>query len=150
MLAVGMLAAILAGRSIWLVPASFVLMMVAGGALGMAHIGVPFVEIGIALSVAVFGLAIALRLPLTVPLAMVLVGCFAVFHGHAHGGEMPSDALEASYAIGFVLATALLHAIGVGAGLGVMRLGDASARRVALAGGAALFACGLALLAGSI
>lgn len=117
MVTVGLLAATLGGRALWLVPASFVGMMVAGGMLGMAGVDVPFVELGIVGSVVMLGAAVALARPWPLALAMAMVGLFAVFHGHAHGAEMPGDAGAASYALGFALATALLHGAGIGLGL---------------------------------
>ena len=92
MVAVGLFAANLGGRALWLVPLSFVAMMAVGGALGVAGIDMPFVEIGIAASVIVLGLAVAMQWNLPVAGAMALVGFFALFHGHAHGAEMPVDA----------------------------------------------------------
>ena len=117
MVAVGLYAALLGGRALWLVPATFVAVMAIGGALGMAGFGLPYAEIGIALSVVVLGLAVALRLSLPTLAAMALVGLFAVFHGHAHGAEMPQDVSGYAYAAGFMLATALLHCAGIALGL---------------------------------
>jgi urease accessory protein len=114
MTAVGLWAAQLGGRARWLVPASFMGMMVLGGALAMAGLRVPFTEEGILLSVLVLGIliAVATRFPLVV--SMAIVGLFAFFHGHSHGTEMPVNALGLAYGAGFVLATALLNACGIG------------------------------------
>ncbi|MFA5951141.1 MAG: HupE/UreJ family protein [Hyphomicrobium sp.] len=147
MIAVGIFAANLGGRALWLVPATFVLMMAVGGAIGIAGIDLPYVEIGIAISVIVLGTAVALRTPLPTVAAMSLVGFFAVFHGHAHGAEMPADASGMGYAEGFMLATALLHMLGVGIGLLIGRIGSGAAR-VSQIGGTAMSVTGLALLAG--
>lgn len=147
MVAVGLLAASLGGRAMWLVPAAFVLMMAAGGLLGMSQVALPYVELAIASSVIVLGLAVALRLPMPTMAAMALVGVFAVFHGHAHGAEMPADASGAGYAAGFLLATALLHAAGICLGLLIARIGRAGAN-VTQAGGAALSLAGVALVGG--
>lgn len=138
MVAVGMLAAILGGRALWLVPASFMAMMAAGAGLAMAGFSLPFVELGISLSVIALGLAVALQLPLPVVAAMGVAGFFAVFHGFAHGAEMPIDASGASYAAGFLAATALLHLLGIAIGLGFNRLTMTSSRAALsrLAGGA--------------
>lgn len=138
MVAVGMLAAILGGRALWLVPASFMVMMAAGAGLAMAGFSLPFVELGISLSVIALGLAVALQLPLPVVAAMGVAGFFAVFHGFAHGAEMPIDASGASYAAGFLAATALLHLLGIAIGLGFNRLTMTSSRAALsrLAGGA--------------
>jgi urease accessory protein len=122
MVAVGMLAALLGRRALWAVPASFMAMMAVGAALAMAQIDLPFVELGISLSVVVLGVAVALQLPLPIIVAMGVAGFFAVFHGHAHGAEMPIDVSGASYAAGFLAATALLHAAGIALGSSLNRL----------------------------
>ncbi len=149
MVAVGTFAAWLGGRALWLVPAAFVAMMAFGGWLGAAGIALAYVETGIAASVIVLGLALALRLALPAAAAATLVGLFAVFHGHAHGAEMPMDSSGLLYAAGFMLATAMLHGGGIGLGIGTARLGRRS--ELALrAGGGAMAALGLAILAGAI
>jgi urease accessory protein len=148
MLAVGVFAFVLGGRALWLVPLSFVGMMAAGFLLGLAGLELPFVELGIALSVVVIGAAAASGKPMPVVGAMALVGIFAVFHGHAHGAEMPADASGLTYALGFMLATASLHAAGIFGALGIAKLVGRHGRPAAqLAGG--LFALGgLGVLAG--
>ena len=146
MVTVGLFAWQLGGRALWLVPLSFVLAMTAGGALGMAGIPLPFVELGIAASVLVLGIIVAVGVKAPVAVAMGLVGAFAIFHGHAHGTEMPLNAFGAIYVAGFVFATALLHAGGIALGAligrfsdGYMRLGyRLSGGFVALAGAAIL------------
>ena len=122
MVAVGLWAAQLGGRALWAVPAAFVSVMMLGGALGMAHLPVPFAEQGILLSVLVLGvlIAAAARLPLTASIA--IVGLFALCHGFAHGAEMPENAAGIAYGAGFVLTTAFLHACGIGAGLAIKSL----------------------------
>lgn len=150
MVAVGIFAANLGGRALWAVPATFVALMAAGGALGMYGVAVPFVEIGIAASVIVLGSAVALgwkNWPLGA--AMALVGFFAVFHGHAHGAEMPADASALTYAAGFMLATALLHVAGIGAGIAIGKAG-ANAPRLTQALGALVAVAGVGLLTGVI
>jgi len=147
MVAVGIMAAGLGGRAIWMVPAAFLVMMAVGGLLGMAHVSLPYVELGIAASVVVLGLAVALRLPMPTTAAMALVGFFAIFHGFAHGAEMPADASVAGYAAGFILATASLHAIGIALGLAVGQIGRIGAN-VSQVGGAALSLAGIALIGG--
>ena len=142
MAAVGLYAALLGGRALWLVPASFVGMMAVGGALGMARVALPYTEIVIALSVVALGLAITLRANLPIIVAMALTGAFAIFHGHAHGAEMPADAAGLSYATGFLLATVLLHGVGIAFGLATSRFGW----RVAQAAGGAIALAGIALL----
>jgi urease accessory protein len=150
MIAVGLFAANLGGRALWAVPLTFVSVMAVGGALGVAGIGVPFVEAGIAVSVIVLGLAVALQWKWPVAAAMALVGIFAIFHGHAHGAEMPVDASGLEYGLGFMLATALLHVVGIGLGIGIARFGRAYSPRVAQFGGGAMAVAGLGLLTGVI
>lgn len=141
MVAVGIFAYVLGGRALWLVPLSFVGMMVVGFGLGVAGTEVPFVELGIALSSVVIGGAAALGRPMPVAAAMSLVGVFAVFHGHAHGAEMPVGALGFEYALGFLIATALLHVVGILAAMGVAKFVGKYGKPVAqIAGG--LFALG--------
>jgi urease accessory protein len=147
MVAVGAFAVRLGGRAVWLVPAAFVAMMAVGGLVGMERIQLPFVETGIALSVVVLGLAVAFQWKLPMAAASALAGLFAIFHGHAHGSEMPVDASGFTYAAGFMLATASLHIAGIGLGLAVGRIGARS--RLALqAGGGAMALAGVALLSG--
>lgn len=114
MVAVGILAAQLGGEAMWFVPASFICMMIVGGLLAIDGVPVPFVELGILGSVVVLGGVIAAGRRMPVSVAMVLVGLMAVFHGHAHGTEMPSNASSVEYVIGFVVATAMLDAVGAG------------------------------------
>jgi urease accessory protein len=147
MVAVGVLAAQLGGRALWLVPLSFVAAMAFAGALGMAGIQLPFAEVGIALSVVVLGLAIAFAFKLSALVAMALVGFFALFHGYVHGVEMPDAVSAIPYAAGFVAATALLHAVGVS--LGLLLFGFQRRRfghRVVQAGGGAMALFGVAIL----
>lgn len=149
MVAVGLIAARIGGRAIVLVPLAFLGMMAVGGALGVAGLGLPFVEVGIALSVVVLGAVLALRTALPVAGAMALVGAFALFHGYAHGAEMPGSASGLAYGLGFVAATALLHALGLGLGLGAGRLNLGAGRPALRVAGAGLAAAGLGLLAGA-
>ena len=150
MVAVGMFAATLGGRALWAIPASFIVMMAVGGALGMMGVNVPFVELGIATSVIVLGSAVALRWtnwPLGATTAMV--GFFALFHGFAHGAEMPMGASGITYAAGFMLATALLHMVGIGVGIALGKIG-ANAPRVTQGLGALVAVAGVGLLTGII
>ena len=146
MVTVGLFAWQLGGRALWLVPASFVLAMTAGGALGMADISVPFVELGIAASILVLGIIVAAGVKAPVAVAMGLVGAFAIFHGHAHGTEMPIDASGAAYAAGFVLATALLHASGIALGMLIGRFSDAYGRIGYQVSGGLVALAGVAIL----
>jgi len=142
MVAVGLWAAQRGGRALWLVPSVFVSVMALGGALGMAAVPIPFVEPGIAASVLVLGVLIAAAVRLPLPASALLVGVFAVFHGYAHGVEMPGSASGLACGLGFVAATASLHLLGIGFGLLAQRF--ASARLVRCAGGA-IAACGVYL-----
>lgn len=150
MVAVGMVAASLGGRALWAVPATFVSVMAVGGFLGIQQIPVPFVEMGITLSVIVLGLVVALQIRFPAALAMALVGVFAVFHGHAHGAEMPLDASGAAYAAGFIIATALLHVAGIALGIGIQRIGNAYWTRTAQVSGAGMALAGVAILTGVV
>ena len=107
MILVGVFAYQLGGRALWLVPLTFVGIMALGGFLGIAGIPVPFIELGIALSVIVLGAIVAFGVKVPVAAAMGIVGLFAIFHGHAHGSEMPMDASGFEYGLGFMLATAI-------------------------------------------
>lgn len=109
MLAVGVISAKIGGRAIIIVPTAFVSFMTLGGILAIAGIAFPAVETGIALSVLFFGAIIALSKSPSLKLAIVFVALFALFHGHAHGEEMPAIASPILYALGFVTSTAILH-----------------------------------------
>ena len=150
MLAVGMFAANLGGRALWSVPLTFMTLMAVGSAAGMAGVSLPFVEIGIALSIVVLGLVVAVRFDWPVAAAMALVGLFAIFHGHAHGSEMPLAPSGAAYALGFVIATGLLHLAGIAIGLGISSTGERHSRRIAQMGGAAVAVAGVLVLGGVI
>jgi urease accessory protein len=150
MVAVGLFAAQLGGRALWLVPASFVAAMAAAGIVGMSGIALPLTETGIALSVIVLGGAIALRLAMPVAAAMALVGFFAIFHGYAHGIETPQTASGLLYGLGFVAATALLHGLGIGIGLLVGRLDAGYGRKLVRIAGSAAAVVGVALLANAV
>jgi urease accessory protein len=150
MVAVGMFAATLGGRALWAPPLAFMAFMLVGGALGMAGMPLPFVELGIALSIVVLGLAIAVRCDWPLTLAVALAGIFAVFHGHAHGAEMPLGATAAAYAAGFVAATGLLHLAGIAVGLSIFRRAEAIGRRAVQLGGGAISVLGIGVLAGLI
>jgi len=116
MVSVGLWGAELGAPAIWLLPLTFPIAMAFGGMLGLIGVPLPGVEIGIALSAVVLGVAVltAWRPPLWV--AAVIVGAFAIFHGHAHGTELPAGTSGLLYSIGFVVATGLLHAAGIGIG----------------------------------
>ena len=145
MIAVGVLAAQYGGRALWLVPMSFLAAMAAGGAIGMAGIPVQIVEAGIGLSVVVLGLMIAFQIKPPTLVAMVVVGFFALFHGYAHGSEMPDRPAGLSFAAGFLVATATL--LGAGVGLGLLLQRGTLSRRLIQAGGGAMSLVGIAVLA---
>lgn len=147
MVAVGILAALLGGQAIWCVPASFVALAAVGGLLGVQGVPVPFVEFGISASVVLLGLAIALQARLPLGWTVGLVGLFGLYHGYAHGAEMPADASGFAYGAGFLAATAMLHIAGIGLGLGIAHMARRSATRFAQAGGAAIALAGVVLLA---
>jgi urease accessory protein len=117
MVAVGIWGAILKEPAIWILPITFPLAMAFGGALGIRGVPLPYTEIIIAVSGIVLGLFVATyrRTPLAV--AAVVVGTFAIFHGHAHGMEAPGTADPIAYCLGFVFATGLLHLSGIGIGV---------------------------------
>ncbi|PBC05346.1 HupE/UreJ family protein [Mesorhizobium sp. WSM3860] len=119
MIAVGLWAAMKGGKAVWAWPLAFVGVMVAGAALGMLQVPVPFVEPGILASVVALGLLVALAVDLPVSGGMAIIGLFALFHGHAHGTEVPENAGGLEYMAGFAVATALLHGIGIAAAVGL-------------------------------
>jgi urease accessory protein len=147
MVAVGLWGVFLGAPAIWVLPIVFPLVMALGGAFGLMGIPLPAVETGIALSALVLGLCIAFAYQPPLPVAAVLVGAFAIYHGYAHGTEMPAASDAVSYALGFVIATGLLHLAGILFGsLAVSEPGRIAVRAagglIALAGGA--FLTGLA------
>jgi urease accessory protein len=144
MVAVGVWAAQIGRPALWLLPVAFPAAMALGGALGATGFDVPFVEAGIAGSVAVLGLLIAMAVRPPVHIAAALIVVFALCHGHAHGTELPETASPLLYGIGFVLATAILHAIGLGFGVLARYPFGLKAVRV---GGGAIAVAGVALVA---
>jgi len=148
MVLVGIFAYQLGGRALWLVPAAFISVMCLGGVLGLTGVAVPFVEIGIALSVIVLGLLVAAKARAPVVAAAAIVGFFAVFHGYAHGAEMPTNASAVSYAAAFLIATALLHLTGAAFGFGIDKAGERSGSIVMRTAGALGFVAGLGIVTG--
>jgi urease accessory protein len=143
MIAVGLWGAQLGAPAVWLLPVTFPMVMALGGMLGLLGVPLPGVELGIAASAVLLGAAVLFELRPPLILAAVLVGSFAVFHGHAHGTELQEGADALLYSIGFVVATGCLHAVGIGLGL-VHRW---SAGRVALRfAGAAVALAGVLFL----
>lgn len=117
MVAVGLWGAQLGRPAIWVLPVAFPVVMALGGFIGLLGVELPGVEIGIALSAFVLGAMVLFEVRPPIPLAAALVAFFAVFHGHAHGAELPEGADGLLYSLGFVIATGLLHALGIGIGL---------------------------------
>jgi urease accessory protein len=150
MVAVGVLAAQLGGRALWITPLSFMTMMTVGAVLGIAHIVVPFVEVGIALSIITLGVVLMFGVGLPTVTAAALVGFFAVFHGYAHGAEIPSAALALSYGAGFVLATGLLHLVGISLGVFARQTAITLRPRLFRVAGATFTIAGIAALVGPL
>lgn len=147
MVAVGLWGAVLGAPAMWLLPVVFPLVMAFGGALGVMGVPVPAIETGIALSGVVLGLLVAFFVKAPLSVAAVIVGAFAIFHGHAHGTELPEAANPLAYGVGFVVGTGLLHAIGIGLGLFTGHAAGRAAVRVAgvvIAAVGGLFLAGLA------
>lgn len=117
MIAVGIWGAFLSKPAIWILPVVFPLVMALGGVLGIAGVPVPSVEIGIALSAVVLGILVAFASKPPIWIAALVIGIFAIFHGHAHGTELPTAANVFAYSIGILLATGLLHIAGIGFGI---------------------------------
>ena len=141
MVAVGLWGAVLGRSAIWILPVVFPLVMAFGGALGVTGVPLPSVEVGIAMSALVLGsmVLLAARPPLWV--AAIIVGLFAIFHGHAHGTELPHAVSPLAFSIGFVLATGLLHLCGIL----ISFLGRWYAGRVVVRAGGAIIAMAGAL-----
>jgi urease accessory protein len=143
MIAVGLWGAILGPPALWILPITFPLVMAFGAALGVAGVTIPMVETGIAASGVVLGLMVALAVRPALWIAALVVGLFAIGHGHAHGTELPASANPYAYAAGFVVATGLLHLAGIAFGaLTASPAGSWAVRAagvvIALAGGAFL------------
>ena len=145
MVAVGLWGAFLGRPAIFILPVVFPLVMAVGGALGIMGMPLPYVEAGIALSGVVLGLLIAFAMKAPLWVAAVIVGVFAIFHGHAHGTEFPTEFDATGYAIGFVIGTGLLHMVGIAFGALVgSEIGKVAVRAV----GALIAAVGAAYLFG--
>jgi urease accessory protein len=143
MVAVGLWGAFLGQPAVWLLPVVFPVVMAFGGVLGVAGVPIPSVEIGIALSAIVLGLMVAGAQRPPFWIAAFIVGTFAIFHGHAHGTELPGQASALDYSAGFVIATGLLHLAGIALSLlKTWALGEWAVR----AGGVAITLAGLVFL----
>jgi urease accessory protein len=117
MIAVGLWGAQLGAPAVWLLPVTFPMVMAFGGMLGLMGVRLPGIEIGIALSAIALGFAVFREAQPRLWVAAIIVGFFAIFHGHAHGSELPAGADGLLYSIGFVIATGALHAAGIGMGV---------------------------------
>lgn len=117
MVAVGIWGAQLGAPAIWLLPVAFPMVMSIGGFLGLIGVRLPGVEIGIALSALLLGIMVSLEARPKLMAAATLVGLFGLFHGHAHGTELPAGEDGVLYSVGFVMATGCLHGIGIALGL---------------------------------
>ncbi len=147
MIAVGLWGAQLGPPAIWILPVTFPMVMAFGGTLGLMGVALPGVEIGIAVSAIVLGILVLSEARPPLAVAAVVVGFFAVFHGHAHGTELPAGQSGLLYSIGFVVATGCLHAVGISLGLAHRW----SAGRLALrAAGAVVALAGLGFLARAV
>jgi urease accessory protein len=145
MVAVGLWGAFLGRPAVFVLPVVFPLVMAVGGALGVMGVPLPHVETGIALSAIVLGMMVAAAARLPIAWAGLIVGLFAIFHGHAHGTELPDAANPFAYALGFVVATGALHVLGILFGLlSRWKEGELAVRT----GGAVVAAGGLAFLTG--
>jgi urease accessory protein len=147
MVAVGLWAAQSGGRALLALPAAFVGAMILGGLAGMAGLPLPAVEFGILGSVLALGALVAFQPKLSVGVCAVITAAFAVFHGYAHGVEMPVAASPLTYGLGFATATALLHVGGIGLIVAVRRFVQGDASRAAVRGSGALVAFGGVALA---
>jgi len=145
MIAVGLWGAVLGAPAIWILPIAFPLVMAFGGALGVAAVPLPGVEVGIAVSALVLGLAVAAAARPPIWIAALIVAAFAVLHGHAHGVELPVSANPLAYSLGFVSTTGLLHLAGIGI---ASAYGKPAGRVVVRAMGAGIALAGLGFLIG--
>ncbi len=117
MVAVGMWGAQLGAPAVWVLPVTFPMVMAFGGMLGLMGIPLPAIEVGIALSGVLLGIMVLFEARPALWVAAILVGCFAIFHGHAHGTELGADQSAVFYSLGFVISTGLLHAAGITIGV---------------------------------
>lgn len=146
MVAVGLWGAQLGSPAMWLLPIAFPLVMALGGVMGVLGVPVPSVEIGIAVSALVLGALVAFAARPPVWLAVTVVGGFALFHGHAHGTELPGALNPLAYGVGFVVATGLLHLAGIL--LGLLTAWPLGKRAVRMCGGLIALGGGWFLLSG--
>lgn len=131
MIAVGLWGALLGAPAVWVLPIAFPMVMAIGALLGFLGVPIPGVEYGIAASAILLGAAVAFEIRPPLAVAALVVGGFAIFHGHAHGTELPPGASALAFSMGFVIATGLLHAVGIGIGALHARSWGAAVLRVA-------------------
>jgi urease accessory protein len=152
MIAVGLWAAMTGGRAVWMVPSAFVGAMALGFALALGGAPLPLVEPVILASVVVLGMLVAMAVNVPTPAGAALVAVFALFHGHVHGGEI-GTAAALPYFAGFVAATTVLHAAGIGAGVALgasIGFGCNAGRTIARGAGALSAALGVGLIMGIV
>src|ERR1700682_3205980 len=143
MVAIGIWAAQRGAPAIWVLPITFPVAMALGAVLGALDAPIPGIELGIALSAIALGLMVALSIRLPLRVAGLLVAVFAIFHGYAHGAELPGSANAISYSVGFVLATGMLHLLGIMLGIAKRWAAGATALRMS---GVAIALCGMYFL----
>jgi urease accessory protein len=146
MLSVGIISAQIGGRAIWTVPSTFVSVMAIGGLFGFMNLGFGQTELGIAVSLILLGAVIALERRLGIKIAMLIVGFFAIFHGYAHGSEVPTTSEPFLYALGFLTGTALIHIAGVV--IGDIAQHYQRGKIILRGGGAAIFLVGILFVFG--
>lgn len=146
MFAVGLWSSRVAGPRKWMLPSIFVSGMIIGMTLGVLTVPIPSVEFGIAGSVIAFGLLIAIGRNVPFPAAIALTLMFALFHGHAHGAEMPENTSALSFGAGMILATAFLHVSGIV--VGTLMLRGTTGANLLRVGGGAVACCGVLLMVG--
>lgn len=137
MIAVGLWGAQLGNPALWILPITFPMVMAAGAMMGLLGIPLPGIEIGIAVSAIILGTVVLAEIRPRIVVAAILVGVFAIFHGHAHGTELPAGQNGMLYSMGFVAATGCLHGVGILIGL----IHRWPAGRIALRGAGAFIAC---------
>lgn len=144
MTAVGLWAVQRGGKAIWMMPLAFISAMALGGMLGMAGLGqVPIIDQAIAASVLIMGIFIATATRMPLGASVFIIGLFALFHGYAHGAEMPATASGLLYGAGFIVATAVLHLCGITIGLAAHKT---NSMKIIRAAGYIVAACGIGLI----
>jgi urease accessory protein len=146
MIAVGLSAALIGGRALWAMPLGFMAAMAAAGAAAVSGLALPFVELGIGLSVVAIGAMAAMGASVPAALGVAVAAIFALFHGHAHGTEMPATVSGLTYGAGFLAATGALHLAGIGLGAALLRIGPAAGRAL----GGAVAALGIGVMTGAV